>query len=212
MMLDARCGRQSAYAPVASTRSDAVQLLRKRLAQHDPREMTTEKLTPAAVTLLLMPTGDGLSVVFTERAHTVEHHKGEISFPGGRVEADDPDDLAAALRETHEEIGVAPEHLELLGGLDDFESISGYRVRPYVVMLESSDVEFIPEPMEVAEVLVVPLAHLLDIENHTIEDRLDPTAANSRPLHFFDWRDKRIWGLTGAILHQFLVVTFNFGD
>jgi 8-oxo-dGTP pyrophosphatase MutT (NUDIX family) len=162
-------------------------------------------LTPAAVALPLLYGEDGsLDVLFTVRTDRVEHHKGEISFPGGRQDRGDADALATALRETREEIGIPPKSFRLLGTLDDFISISGYLVTPFVFLCERPAV-FYPEPAEVAEILTIPLPHLLDPANHFAD-----LAAKTDRIHSYFWNGKEIWGLTGGILHHFLELTFDF--
>lgn len=181
--------------------------IRQRLAVREPRKLSLGGLVPAAVALPLLPDGNDLKVLFTVRASTVEHHKNEISFPGGRVDPHDPDEEAAALRETWEEIGIAPSDLRVLGEMDDFQSISGYRVRPFAVYLDNPCPVFNPHPGEVSEILTIPLGHLLDPRFN----KPDPRGEwENRPLHTFCWEDKVVWGLTGAILRHFLSLTFDF--
>lgn len=171
------------------------------------REMALGVLTPAAVAVPLHIRDGGVNLVLTVRADTVEHHKSEISFPGGRVDAGDSSEFDAALRETWEEIGIRPESVRLLGRLDDFRSISGYRVRPYVVLLTDEKPAYDPHPGEVSEVIEVPLEHLLDPSNHRVDTSIHPLG---HPIQFFYWKDRTVWGLTGAILRQLLEVAFGF--
>ncbi|MBI5015757.1 MAG: CoA pyrophosphatase [Deltaproteobacteria bacterium] len=182
--------------------------LSQRLGARPRGEIALEGFSPAAVTLPLVATPEGLAVLFTVRTAHVEQHKGEISFPGGRVDPNDEDTLATALREAREEVGVQPEDVAVLGVLDDFVSITGYRVTPHVVWLDRHDYPFEAEPREVAEILLVPLSHLLDPLHHHIEE----LPGHARPLHFFRWGPYVIWGLTAAILHRFLGIAFGFGE
>lgn len=181
--------------------------LRQRLAERSRRRIADPALRPAAVLVTLIPSTEGAAVLLTRRTEDVEHHKGEICFPGGRVDPGDADSLAAALREAHEEVGVHPEHLQILGTLDDFVSITGYRVRPFVAVLDRADYPFSPEPREVKEILVIPLAHLLDPSHHRVEKH-----AERGLRHCFSWRGKVVWGLTGAILYHFLRLALAPGD
>ena len=96
----------------------------QRLAARSRRTIREPGLRPAAVVVPLVPEPAGPAVLLTRRTDHVEHHKGEICFPGGRVDPGDADNRAAALRETWEEVGIRPEHLAVLGALDDFISIS----------------------------------------------------------------------------------------
>ncbi|MBI5444754.1 MAG: CoA pyrophosphatase [Deltaproteobacteria bacterium] len=175
------------------------------LSRHGRLEIPLGVYLPAAVALPLVSGPGGLAVLFTVRTAHVEQHKGEISFPGGRVDAEDADTLAAALRETWEEVGVRPEDLKVLGALDDFVSVTGYRVTPYVVHLERADYPFVAAPMEVAEILLVPLTHVLDPSNYYAI-----RAGENRTIHHFRWGPYLIWGLTAAVLKHFLELSFGF--
>ncbi len=180
--------------------------IRRRLAAHPRREIADLGLRPAAVVVPLVPGPTGLSVLLTRRTDEVEHHKGEICFPGGRVDPGDEDSLAAALRETWEEVGVSPEHLLVLGPLDDFVSITGYRVRPFAALLDRPDYPYVPEPREVDELLVIPVHHLREPAHHQTEEH-----AQGELRHRFHWRGRVVWGLTAAILHHFLCVALPRG-
>lgn len=193
------------YGP--ETLAETLGLVERRLKSRQAASMDLGKLTPAAVALPLLMASGELSVLFTVRTSTVEHHKNEISFPGGRVDTSDPDELSAALRETWEEIGIVPSSLKVLGKMDDFESISGYRVRPYAVFLTEEKPVFSPHPGEVSEIITVPFTHLLKPQNHRVEHY---RGLNGTPLNFFHWEDKVIWGLTGAILRHFMELTMDF--
>lgn len=180
----------------------------RRLDHRSRREIPLGELRPAAVVLALCQTPQGLCVLFTVRTSLVETHKGEISFPGGRVDPGDVDTLAAALRETEEEVGLGAEDLRCVGCLDDFVSISGYRVTPYVMHLARRDFTFRPAPQEVDEILLVPLTHLLDPAHHRADVRRESTWL----VHYFHWGPYVIWGLTAAILKRFLDIAFDDGD
>ncbi len=144
--------------------------------------------------------------MFTQRTHTVEHHKGEISFPGGGVDSTDSDTRAAALREMWEEVGIPADKVEVLGVLDDVISISDYRVTPFVAVIGEDAPSPTAEPGEVARILTVPLAHLLDPTNH----RTDLSFHPYRPIHFFQYGEHCIWGLTGGMLYHFLQLVFDY--
>lgn len=173
-----------------------------------PRELPVGTLKPSAVLLLLEGgANDGQSgreecIVFQLRTHNVRFHKGEISLPGGRLDPEDPSFLHAALRETHEEIGVPPEAVTVLGALDDVEARrSGYLIRPFVGVLAPGVEPAITAPREVATLLHVPLAHLRDPAQrvwHAAE--LDGAIQTSLAYGF---GEHVIWGVTGRILDQF---------
>ncbi|PLX41174.1 MAG: CoA pyrophosphatase [Deltaproteobacteria bacterium] len=161
---------------------------------------------PAAVALTLLNSENGIEVLFTKRTDDVEHHKGEISFPGGRMDPGDASLTDAALRETWEEVGIEPHELEVLGYMDDRISISGYLVTPVVVYLERENYPLKPQPREVDEIIRVPLSHLVNPDNY----RLDTSTYPGMAIHRFTWEQHEIWGLTGAIMNQFLELVFNF--
>ena len=178
-----------------------------KLGARKTRMLDLGDLKPAAVALPLLVCGGELSILFTVRTDKVEHHKSEISFPGGRVDSTDRDDVAAALRETFEEIGTPPAAVHVLGRLDDFHSISGYRVRPFAVFLSDERPAFAPHPGEVSEIITIPVSHLVDSSNHSLGEILD---MHGNRLNYFKWENKVVWGLTGAILRHFLELTFDF--
>ncbi|WP_017908715.1 NUDIX hydrolase [Xanthomonas sp. SHU 199] len=151
----------------------------------------------AAVLAGLVPRADGTHVLLTRRTDSLRHHGGQVSFPGGRIEASDADAVAAALRESEEEIALAASQAEPLGYLDPFVTISGFRVMPVVAAI---DPRFVPQPHpgEVAEVFEVPLAYLMAPDNlRSIE-----TDYRGRPrvVLEYGWPGQRIWGATAAIL------------
>jgi 8-oxo-dGTP pyrophosphatase MutT (NUDIX family) len=201
-MIDPPLDRSSMFSGSAG----AAEHIRSKLTDHTPDIIDPNDLTPAAIALIVMECRGDASVLLTVRTDEVEHHKGEISFPGGRMDEGDESLLAAALRETHEEIGLEPSGLECLGQLDDIISISSYLVTPYVFHLTDKAPTFKAQPSEVAEIIAVPLQHLLEPDNH----HLDYSYNTVKPLHFFQWEDKTIWGLTGGVLHQLLNIAFDF--
>ncbi len=114
----------------------------------------------AAVLAGIVPRANGAQVILTRRTETLRTHGGQVGFPGGRTEPDDRDALAAALRESQEEIALAPGQVQALGYLDPFVTITGYRVTPVVAVVDPEFVP-VPQPSEVAEVFEVPLDYLM---------------------------------------------------
>lgn len=139
-----------------------------------------------------------LNVILTRRTEHLHHHAGQISFPGGRVEADDADEVAAALRETHEEIGVAADRVEVISVLPVFSTPSGFRITPVLGALAAGG-GFSPDPFEVAEVFEVPLDFLIRAENYQ-EHRIH-WQGGLRRVYAVPFQGRFIWGATAGILH-----------
>jgi 8-oxo-dGTP pyrophosphatase MutT (NUDIX family) len=152
---------------------------------------------PAAVLCGLVERAGGLNVVLTRRTRHLARHAGQIAFPGGRVDVDDADHLAAALREAEEEIGLRPEQVRIIGTLDPYLTSTGFRVTPFVGAIEPAW-HAVPDPNEVEEVFEVPLDFLMDPANrhrhaHT---RYGP----KRHYYAMPWGDYYIWGATAGML------------
>ncbi|HEX2030829.1 MAG TPA: CoA pyrophosphatase [Actinomycetota bacterium] len=160
-------------------------------------------LPPGVQAGVLVPVVDlpSPAVVLTRRSDTVRDHKGEISFPGGVRHAEDPDLLATALRETEEELGIAPSEVEVIGALPPTETVvTGYVIVPYVGMLAVRP-EMRPSAAEIAEVLEIEVALLTKTER---------AAGGPDPMgRFATWFQYEldghvVWGATGRIVHSFL--------
>lgn len=150
------------------------------------------KLRPAAVLIGVL----GDEVILTKRASTLKHHPGQIAFPGGKVDAGETS-AQTALREAHEEIGLAPSNVTLLADLPAHETVTGYTVTPYLGQIHA---EFTPtpEPGEVAEVFRVPLAFLMDPANYAIEGRR--WRGRRREFYVVPYGPYYIWGATARML------------
>jgi 8-oxo-dGTP pyrophosphatase MutT (NUDIX family) len=151
----------------------------------------------AAVLVPIVNRPEGLAVLFTERSADLPDHAGQISFPGGRVEGDDHDVDAAALRETEEEIGLPRNRVTILGRLADYETVTGYRVSPVVGWVEPP-FPVVPDPVEVADVFEVPLAFLLEPNNQKRHFRM--LGDLRRDYFAIPYGDRYIWGATAAIM------------
>lgn len=160
-------------------------------------------LLPAAVLVGLLPRPDAINVLLTLRTGALRNHAGQVSFPGGRVEATDPGPAEAALREAREEIGLHPAQVEPLGWLDPLVTVSGFRVLPLVGLVQA-DAEPVPDQREVAAVFEVPLAHLLAPANL----RRVPIDYRGRTRYVLEYLPHdggaRIWGATASMLHNFM--------
>ena len=154
-------------------------------------------LCAAAVLVGLVDRGAGEHVLLTRRHEGLRHHGGQISFPGGRIEASDADPVAAALREADEEIGLRPAQARVLGYLDSFTTITGFHVYPVVAQV-APDFVARRDPSEVEEVFEVPLSFLLEPGNaRRVELEFRGARRSVLEFQFQDWR---VWGVTAAML------------
>jgi 8-oxo-dGTP pyrophosphatase MutT (NUDIX family) len=162
-----------------------------------------QPLRAAAVLIGLVERPQGLQLLFTVRSERLNDHAGQISFPGGRVEASDASPVAAALREAHEEIGLDPGRVEVLGVLPTYKTISGYEVTPVVGWIDPA-VVLRADPLEVEEFFEVPLAFLMNGANH--QRRLVIQGEHRRTVYameYFGSHRYLIWGATAAMLRNF---------
>jgi len=192
------------------------QLIRKKLADTAaPIDLVTEAaerveprlldawfkqpLRPAAVLVPLVCRGDVLHMLLTERTHTVRDHPGQVAFPGGMAEPEDPDLLHTALRESEEEIGLRPSQVDVVGFLPPQAVISGYAVLPVVGFFDD-DFQPTIDPGEVAGVFEVPLDYLLDTSNLVRVDR----EKNGEILATYEYQYEghRIWGATALMIRM----------
>lgn len=156
------------------------------------------RLASVLVPLVMRP--EGVHVMLTQRTAHLHDHAGQISFPGGRVEASDPTLVDAALRESLEETGLQPDLVEVIGRLPDYHTSTGFCIAP-VVGLVSDTFVAVPEPFEVAEVFEVPLAFLMDPANHRVHSVVLPH--NGRHAYFsMPWQQYFVWGATAGMLRD----------
>ncbi|MEK9719483.1 MAG: CoA pyrophosphatase [Quisquiliibacterium sp.] len=192
----------------------ALQALRQRLSSPPPwdAELTGDRhrlpgtvMRSAAVLVPIIAHRDSPTVLLTERTSHLHDHAGQIAFPGGRTDPEDVDAVDTALRETHEEIGVPRERIEVISQLPDYLTGTGYRVTPVVGMLEPG-FELLLDAFEVAEAFEVPLSFLMDPRSHqrwhVVHGEIDrvfyamPWTCPKRGREFF------IWGATAAMLRN----------
>jgi 8-oxo-dGTP pyrophosphatase MutT (NUDIX family) len=153
--------------------------------------------TAAAVLIPVIAHPGELTVLFTQRTAHLKNHSGQVSFPGGRAEPDDPSAEYTALRETEEEIGLAMQRVEVLARLPDYRTRTGFRVTP-VIGLVVPPLELAPDPREVAEVFEVPLAFLMDEPNR--QRRTREFQGQQVGYYVFEYGERVIWGATAGIL------------
>ena len=154
-------------------------------------------LRPAAVLVPLVDHAHGMAVLLTQRTAHLTAHAGQISFPGGRIEEADPDAVAAALRETEEEVGLPRERVRVVGRLDTYLTGTGFEITPIVGIVEPPYPIAI-DPFEVAEAFEVPLDFILDRRNHQRVER--QSGAYRRAFFVLPYEGRNIWGATAGIL------------
>ena len=173
------------------------------------REILERPSRPASVLLALLERPNGPTVLFTERAAHLKDHAGQVSLPGGRLAVGESP-AEAALREAHEEVGLEPKTVDVIGSLDEFITGTGFAVMPVVGVVADSEFVATPDPREVAGVFEVPLGVILDrsamsvgyFERH-----------GSRLLTYeLNYGGRRIWGATAAVLRNFQDVILDDGE
>ena len=164
-------------------------------------------LTPAGVLVPLVRRSAGLTVLLTRRSGDLKHHAGQVSFPGGRMEAGDDDIRATALRETQEEVGIDPVCIEIAGALRPMPTISGYAVTPIVGLLPA-DIRLTLDPVEVELAFEVPLEFFFDQANVRRTERI--IEGVPVPLIEFAYGGQRIWGATAAMIDELRIKIFKF--
>ena len=160
---------------------------------------------PAAVLIPLFHTAGQWQVLLTERTHLVEDHKGQVAFPGGRVDAQDADRVATALREAEEEVGLRREHVTVLGQIDELITVSQYRITP-VVGVFPWPYNFTLSKTELSEVFTVPLRWLADPANVEVRQREPLIPGRPIKVYYFHYPGHTIWGVTARILLNLLEV------
>jgi len=173
----------------------------RSLTRIENREQTHRH---AGVLIPLMVEGGACTVLFTERTHRVEHHKGQISFPGGRVDESDPSFEATAIREAHEEIGLAPEDVEVLGRLDDALTVaSSFVIHPFVARVRLKT-DFVVNPSEVERIIRVPLGFF----SASADER--PRWVEYEGVRYkttaYQYGNDLIWGATASIMENFMEI------
>jgi len=161
------------------------------------RERILQTLQPAGVLIPVLERPEQLSVLLTQRSAELKHHAGQVSFPGGRMEHADKDVVHAALRETHEEVGIPPDAITIIGYLDPMPTVTGYAVTP-VVGVVSGDAPLQLDRTEVEYAFEVPLSFLLDERNQLAAER--EYQGQIIPSIEFHYESEHIWGATAHML------------
>jgi 8-oxo-dGTP pyrophosphatase MutT (NUDIX family) len=178
-------------------------LLRLPPLPPDPRDLHRDsiaegaKVSDAAVLVPLVARAGRVNLLFTQRTEHLNAHAGQISFPGGRVEAHDASRADTALRETEEEIGLARSRVQVLGALPDYELGTGFRITPVVGWIEAP-FDTRPDPYEVADIFEIPLQHFLDAARYQRHEY----HFNGRHRHYvaIPYPGRYIWGATAGML------------
>ena len=158
-------------------------------------------LMPAAVLAPLVERAEGYTVLLTQRTDHLEHHAGQISFPGGRTEAEDTSPVETALREAEEEIGLHRRHIvEIAGFLDLYQTVTGFLITP-VVGFVTPPFGLTLDAFEVAEAFEVPLEFILDPRHHERHSML--YKGQQRQYYVIPYENRFIWGATAAMLINF---------
>jgi 8-oxo-dGTP pyrophosphatase MutT (NUDIX family) len=168
--------------------------------RHQATTVTDQK-REAAVIAPVIERDEESSLLFTKRADHLSDHPGQMSFPGGGREPEDEDLWATALREADEEISLEAHEVDRVGRLDDIRTVTRYSVRPYVARIPDRHYE--PGDQEVAEIAVLSLSDITDLDNYESEPRDHPYYGEIR-LHFFSVDGYTVWGATARMLVQFL--------
>ena len=177
--------------------------LQRALAACPKRTLDDPALQPAGIMVIVYKKDGVHCMLLNKRSRHVYRHKGEIAFPGGRVDPSDRSLLDTALRETHEEMGILPEDIRVLGALDDVATSTGFVISPYVGTIQYP-YPWAPSEREVAEVLEIPLPALSDKGCRRDEVRLVNGKLTASPGYAYNGHV--IWGATALVIQRFFEV------
>jgi len=157
--------------------------------------------TRAAVLIPVIVKDNAIEMLLTRRTDQVEHHKNQISFPGGAVDPEDKTIVETALRETEEELGIAPEKIEVIGSIDEVTTPSGFLITPVVGLLKQLP-SLRLHRIEVEDAFTVPLDFFTGQNNVRVEHR--EYEGKKHDVYFYRYEDKEIWGVTAYIIRLFI--------
>ncbi|WP_135663777.1 NUDIX hydrolase [Halorhabdus rudnickae] len=169
------------------------------VVEYDSATVSGER--EAAVLAGIVERPAGPHILFTKRSEDLEDHPGQMSFPGGGREPFDADLQETALREAREEVGLSPSEATVVGRIDDILTVTDYSIRPFVGRIPDRTYE--PGDAEVAEIAVLPVAELINLDNYETECREHPSHGSVR-LHYFHVDGYTVWGATARMLVQLL--------
>ena len=195
------CGRGYRILDMNYCQKDFIDQIRTILSSRKRRVIEHPPFSHAAVLVPLFKKGEDCHLLFTKRSDQVKHHKGEISFPGGVVDEEDLELISTALREAHEEIGLRKGDVQIIGILDDIVTVTEFIVTP-IVGLFPYPYPFKVSEVEIAELIEVPLASLLDDECFSKKEIV--RGGQKEVVYAYEYEKHIIWGATARILKQFL--------
>ncbi len=175
------------------------------LQSREPKYLSGDHFRPAAVLVPIQEREDGDHIVLTRRAEGLNSHGGQVAFPGGRLDPTDAGPLAAALRESQEEVGIDPRHVRVLGQLDQVTASSSFLVTPFVGLIPFP-YDFTLNPSETTEVFSVPVSALLDADIMSVDTK---RYGAGRPIYHFQYQHWDIWGATAKVIKQFLELAYD---
>ena len=174
--------------------------------QDVPFDWGDEDCKQAGVLIPFVREAGRWQILFIRRSdHEDDHHSGQVAFAGGKFESGDEDLKQTALREAHEEIGLNPQHVDILGRLNYHYSITRFKILPVVGHVRHWPYDFMPDPGEVARVFRIPLSWLADRSNYRIEQR--QTVGKSIPVLYYDEYDGEVlWGATARMMQSLIAL------
>jgi 8-oxo-dGTP pyrophosphatase MutT (NUDIX family) len=177
------------------------QEVRRRLKTRKLRRAVSEALRPAAVLLPLVSEADDYKLLLTVRASSLRRQPGDISFPGGAIDPTDASPLAAALRESEEEVGLRASDVDILGQMDEVPTITGFRITPFVGLVNGPYA--FRTNHEVEELLLVPLSVLREPDVVSVEER-EVSPGQRIPIYHYRYGKRDIWGITGRLVKELI--------